>query len=499
MANRQLATAGVFWNVVQTLGERFFQTLVFFVVARLLDPTAFGLAAMAVAPAAVFTAVMQGASQVIVQDREASPAFISAAFWFNIVAGLALGVFVLMTSGPVSLLVHAPAVAPLMMATASVPLLAGLGAVSQGVMTRHFEFRMLAIRRTIGISVAGLACVVLAWLGYGAWSLVIQAILTPAVMSVVALLAGPVRVIEPFTGSEVRRVVRQSGLLCGSTALIQGNTRLSDLVVGYFAGPAGAGAFRLARTVVDLILSVTFTPLSNVLLPIFAKANENPERTLSMYVKIVVSCSLIFSGVEICTIFGAESFRMVFMGSSWPGLGWILILLAPLFPTMAISPSQPLLIARGRSGAVLWANFARLVASTICLAFGSKLAGVNGAAVGYTVCTYLALVSMLLFMRHEVPEMRAMLTLRVLVPQILALVVGLGGYLLALRLGLHPANIIQAVAALIVVLAIFAGCCLVLCRQELDVAIDVLPVPGGLKTKIRNVLRIFPKGLVHEL
>jgi PST family polysaccharide transporter len=108
MANRQLATAGVFWNIVQTLGERFFQTLVFFVVARLLDPTAFGLAAMAVAPAAVFTAVMQGASQVIVQDREASPAFIAAAFWFNIAAGVALGVFVLVTAGPISLLVHAP-------------------------------------------------------------------------------------------------------------------------------------------------------------------------------------------------------------------------------------------------------------------------------------------------------------------------------------------------------------------------------------------------------
>lgn len=490
MANRQLATAGVFWNVVQTLGERFFQTLVFFVVARLLDPTAFGLASMAVAPAAVFTAVMQGASQVIVQDREASPAFISAAFWFNIVAGLALGVFVLVTSGPVSLLVHAPAVAPLMMATASVPLLAGLGAVSQGVMTRHFEFRMLAIRRTIGISVAGLACVVLAWLGYGAWSLVIQAILTPAVMSVVALLAGPVRVIEPFTGSEVRRVVRQSGMLYGSSFLTQGNTRLSDLIVGYFVGPAGAGAFRLARTVMDLITSVTFTPLANVLLPIFAKANEEPERALRMYVKIVVSCSLIFAGVEICTIFGAEAFRAVFLGKSWPGLGWVLIFLAPVFPTMAISPSQPLLIARGRAGMVLWANFVRLVVSSTCLAVGSKLAGVNGAAIGYTVCTWLALGSMLIFMRREIPELKGMLTVRLLLPQALALAIGLGGYSWALSLGLRPANILQAGGALVVALAVFGGLILILCRRDLDVAIDVVPVPGKLKDKARKLLRL---------
>jgi hypothetical protein len=390
-------------------------------------------------------------------------------------------------------------VAPLMMATASVPLLAGLGAVSQGVMTRHFEFRMLAIRRTIGISVAGLACVVLAWMGYGAWSLVIQAILTPAVMSAVALLAGPVRVIEPFTGSEVRRVVRQSGLLCGSTALIQGNTRLSDLVVGYFAGPAGAGAFRLARTVVDLILSVTFTPLSNVLLPIFAKANENPERTLSMYVKIVVSCSLIF--------FGGGDLHDLRRGSLPHGVYGRELAGAGLGP----DPAGAAVSDHGHFSLAAFADrtraFGRGALGEFCPAgCQHRLSGHRQQAGrgewcggGYTVCTYLALVSMLLFMRREIPELRAVLTLRVLVPQLLALAIGLGGYLLALRLGLHPANIVQAVAALIVVLAIFAGCCLILCRQELDVAIDVLPVPGGLKNKIRNVLRIFPKGLAHEL
>jgi O-antigen/teichoic acid export membrane protein len=315
MSDRKIAASGVFWNVVQTVGERFFQTIVFFFVARLLQPTAFGLAAMAVAPAAVFGAVMQGASQVIVQEKDLTGTFETAAFWFNITAGLLLGLLIFVAAGPISELVRAPTIAPLMMATACVPFLSGLGAVSQGIMTRRFEFRMLAIRRTIGISLAGTACVVLAWLGFGAWSLVVQTILTAAVMSVVALFAERVRPFRVFSKAELSRVSRQSGLLCGSTALIQGNTRLSDLIIGYFTGPAGAGAFRLARTVIDLILSLTFTPLANVLLPIFAHAKEDPERALRMYAKIAISCSLIFSGVEICTIFGAECFRSVFLGS----------------------------------------------------------------------------------------------------------------------------------------------------------------------------------------
>lgn len=481
------------WSIIQTVGERFFQTVVFFFVARLLQPTAFGLAAMAIAPAAVFSAVMQGASQVVVQEKELTGAVEASAFWFNIGAGIVLSLLILVTAGPISEMVRAPAIAPLMMATACVPVVAGLGAVSQGIMTRRFEFRMLAIRRTIGITAAGLACVILAWMGYGAWSLVIQTILTTAVMSFVAIFTEPVRMFERFSKADLGRVARQSGLLCGSTALIQSNTRLSDLVVGYFAGPAGAGAFRLARTVIDLILSFTFTPLASVLLPIFAKTNEDPDRVINMYVKIVLACSLVFSGVEICTIFGAEAFRAVFLGSSWPILGWVLILLAPLFPTMCISPSQSLLIAFQRSGWVLAANAARLVASIACLAIGSRFLGVNGAAIGYTVCTYLALISMILFMRREIASLRGRLGIRVLIPQVLALITGLGGYLLALRLGLHPQNIVESVAALAIALAVFGTLCLVLCRPEIDITLDVLPAPARFKAKIRAFLTYFDR------
>jgi O-antigen/teichoic acid export membrane protein len=478
MSNRKIAASGFLWNIFQTVGERLFQTVVFFFVARLLEPTAFGLAAMAVAPAAVFAAVMQGASQIIVQDKTLTGAFEAAAFWFNIAAGIVLGLLIFIAAGPVSVLVHAPSIAPLMRATACVPVLAGLGAVPQGIMNRRFEFRLLAIRRTIGITIAGLSCIALAWLGFGAWSLVAQAILTSGVMSIVAVFAQPVRLFERFSLPELGRVARRSGLLCGSTALIQGNIRLSDLVVGYFTGPAGAGTFRLARTVIDLILSVTFSPLANVLLPIFARANEEPERALTMYVKIVLACSLVFSAVEICVIFGAQAFRATVLGTSWPALGTVLILLAPLFPTMCISASQPLLIARHRSGPVLWANAARLVASLTCVAVGSWLLGINGAAIGYTLCTYLALFGMILFMRHEIPALRPLFGMRVLIPQLLALMVGLGGYSFALMLGLHPENIVESGAALAIALLIFGTLCLLLYRAEVRSTFDLLPIPG---------------------
>ena len=475
MSNRRIAASGFLWNILQTVGERFFQTLVFFVVARLLQPAAFGLAAMAVAPAAVCAAVMQGASQVIVQDKTLTGAFESAAFWFNIITGVVLGLIIVVAARPVSGLVHAPSMAPLMAATGCVPLLAGLGAVPQGIMNRRFEFRMLAIRRTVGVTVAGLSCVALAWMGFGAWSLVAQAIMTAAVMSIVALFAQPVRIFEPFSKKDIGGVAHQSGLLCGSTALIQGNIRLSDLVVGYFVGPAGAGAFRLARTVIDLVLSVTFTPLANVLLPIFARSNEEPERAINMYLKVVLASSIVFSAIEICVIFGAQSFSELFLGSAWPTLGWVLILLAPLLPTMCISPSQPLLIARQRSGLVLSANAARLLMSTACVAVGSWYLGVNGAAIGYTVCTYLALIGMILFMRHEIPALRPAIGLRVLLPQFIALLVGMGGYRLTLSLGLQPQSVVQSVIALTVAMTIFGCLCFLLCRREIDIAMDMLP------------------------
>lgn len=85
------AAKGVLWSVVEGWGGQAISLIIFFLLARLLSPNAFGLLAMA----NVFWAFMnvfldQGFAQALIQCRKLEPEHLDTAFWTNVVIGVVL-------------------------------------------------------------------------------------------------------------------------------------------------------------------------------------------------------------------------------------------------------------------------------------------------------------------------------------------------------------------------------------------------------------------------
>ena len=92
MSLKKRAIEGLLWSVLEKWGAKATKLLVFTVLARLLEPEAFGIIALA----AVFIGLVnvlvdQGFADALVQRDSLEREHLDTAFWVNVVLGIVLG------------------------------------------------------------------------------------------------------------------------------------------------------------------------------------------------------------------------------------------------------------------------------------------------------------------------------------------------------------------------------------------------------------------------
>lgn len=477
----------MFWTLLQVFVERAMQTLVFFVAARLIGVVSFGIAAMAIAPSAICVGILQGASQGIIQRRTIESEFLATAFTITVLIGALLGVGVLFSAPILANFMGRPELASLMAATAIAPFAAGLGAVPDGILTKRLAFRLLALRRAAGVTVAGAVCLVLAIAGQGPWSIVVQSVLTVCVISSISLVASGWRPTFGWSGRAARDFGSFSGLVLTTNAAIQANIRLADLIIGYFAGPAAAGTFRLARTIIDLVTSISFNPLATVILPIFSRMKGSEQDQALRLVRIVSVCLLLFCGVAIGVAISARTFAEFTLGRGWSGLGPVLALLGLVYPTMAISsPTQSFMVAVGRPGVNVVSSLGQLVTNLSFIAVGAHW-GLLGASIAYVLRAYLAFIGMSIYLARLYSPVRADLARQLLPPLGVSLCTIVLSEIVRIEMDLEASNIAANTALLLLGLGSYFFVIRFIGKATLSDGISLLGMPPGVDRFFRRI------------
>lgn len=388
MAYSKVVLSGSAWTFAQTLIERGLQALVFFVVAKLLGPRDFGLAALAIALPAVWIATIQAFTQVIVQRVEVDDYYLSAAFWMAIATGLCLCIATIGLAPLVSDLLREPRLIGLMTLASISPVTFSIGVVAEGILLRRFSFRMLAIRRGVGLLLSAPVCIGLAINGYGAASIVINSVLTSAISGFVALAGCGWRPKFLLRRSETREIAESASYIMASQMIGQGNTRLCDILVGALLGASATGIFRVARTLLDLVVSLVFNPVTAVLLPVFSRISKDKLRAVIALEKVLLAALIILT-FPFIVLYTASSLMGLYFSAGWRDISPLLRVMAFILPTLAITiPTQSFMVAIGKSRTSLYLTLFDLAGTGVGIFAGSQY-GIMGAAIGYTIKAYM--------------------------------------------------------------------------------------------------------------
>jgi PST family polysaccharide transporter len=318
MGLKQEAVKGVVWSAAQKWGVRVITFLVTLILARLLSPDSFGL----VAYAAVFFTfvgifVDAGFSDAIVQFASLDREHLDTAFWISVISGtlLAFGSFV--ASNWIAVLFHEPRLGPIIRWLSPSFILSSLNSIQAALLRRNLEFRSLTIRSFISTLASGIVAVIMAFIGYGVWSLVAK-----------SLVAGTVSVITLWQVSKWRPSLRFSWrhfkeLFSFGVNIVGGDfvdflsTNADNFLIGYYLGSVSLGYYSLAYNLLITLTDLLVTVPNVVSFPIFSRIQNDIERLKSAFYEVTQLQSLIAFPVFLGLFAVAPEAARVLYGEKW--------------------------------------------------------------------------------------------------------------------------------------------------------------------------------------
>ncbi len=360
--------------------------IVALILARLLAPEDFGLAAMVLVFSSlvlVFSDLGLGAA--LVQARELSEDDRCTAFWVTVGSGTVFTVVAAALSPLIAAFYGEPEVASLCAVFSLVFIITSLGATQEALLVRNMRFRGLETRNMVA-SIAGAATgIAIALNDGGAWAIIGQQLAEASCGAVALWFASPWRPSLRASRESLRRLWAFSGWLVGHRLLYYVHRNADNILIGRFVGASALGAYTIAYNVMLVPFSRIAGPIQRVLWPAFAEMQAEPERIVAGWVRV----TRILGAIAIPALAGlvvvAPDFVDVVLGQRWHEAAPLIQALAWVGVLQAIQVlNVDILQARGRTSVLFRYMVGFTIAHVIAFVIGLQW-GVLGVAIAYAV------------------------------------------------------------------------------------------------------------------
>ncbi len=347
---------GTAWVIGQTIVERLTQIGIYFLVARLLGSSLFGQGTLSVAPALIAITVVQAYSQAISSEGLRGAANTTDIFLASLLFGL-LGALGCCVAGYfMAQAVGVPALVELTAFASLAPICTSLGTVAEGIIIRRQQYRAMALRRIIGIIIAGTGAVLLAFNGFGALAIAFQTVVTSLCSTIACLIAARWLPRRRPSVAGIVKAVRFSAPLMGSSGINMLTSRMSEMMLGSWLGPAASGQFRMAQSVVEIVSSVALAPVTSIFLPFLARAKDQAERTFGLNL-VARRATIVMAAIGLAGSIGSPGIYFVLPIAQWPDLATMISILTLGLPMSAfLSLFQTYFTAERRPSFALYVN-----------------------------------------------------------------------------------------------------------------------------------------------
>jgi O-antigen/teichoic acid export membrane protein len=382
--------SGLAWKVVSQVFRQLSRIVVVVILARLLTPAEYGLAAMVLVFSSlvlIFADLALGAA--LVQRRELSEEDRSTVFWTSVVAGTVFMLLGIAASWPVAAFYGEPEVQPLFAALSVSFLITALGTTQSALLNREMRFRSLELRMMAGTVAGGAAGIAVAVSGGGAWAIIAQQLAIAVVSTTLLWAFSPWRPRFTFSRASFRSLAGFSGNVFGTRVLFYANRNLDNLLIGRFLGAASLGAYAVAYNVMLMPLSRIAQPIVEVLFPAMSRIQEDRPRMAAMWLR----ANRMIGAISIPAMAGlmivAPEFVLTLFGERWEDAIPVIQILAWVGLLQSLQRlNSSVLQARDMTGTLLRYSLVVLFASVIAFVAGLNW-GIVGVATGYAISSTL--------------------------------------------------------------------------------------------------------------
>ncbi len=377
MIGQQTARSGALM-VAARLVSRVIDLGIMLILARLLTPVDFGLAAIAMTLVTILEATLElPLSQALVQLPQIEPHHFHTAFTISLLRGMLLCALCASLATPFARWYGHPELRPLILALSLAPAARGLQNPRLADYAKRLNFRYEFCFELTGKALAFLTAGLTAYLTRSYWAIALCTIVGPVSVSLLGYI---------FISYRPRLSLRDWQLFSGflgwislSQIIMALNFQSDQLLLGKLMPAARLGLFTTTNNLTSIPFSALFGPVQRPLLSAFALMRHDKTRLSASYQSAAAAVVTIGLPLLVGQAAVAQPLVTVLLGPQWasavPLFKWLSISLIPYLFGVLLTP---LSMALGQTHEIAWRNLVQLLVKLPLLIAGAVEYGFAG-------------------------------------------------------------------------------------------------------------------------
>lgn len=284
------------WSSVERFSVQGIQFAVMIIMARILTPADYGLVGMLT----IFIAISQslidsGFSQALIRKQNRTITDDSTAFYFNIAAGIILYLILFFCAPLIAEFYNQPILTPLTRAIGLGLIFNSLAVVQRAMLTVKLDFKTQAKASLTGAMISGIVGIVMAYKGFGVWSIVVQQVSNLALTTVMLWILSSWKPRLLYSWQSFRELFGFGSKLMLSGLLDTAYRNIYLIVIGKVYKASDLGYFTRAQQFSDLVATNFTGIIQRVTYPVLCNIQSDDERLGDVYRRLLkMTCYLMF-------------------------------------------------------------------------------------------------------------------------------------------------------------------------------------------------------------
>lgn len=271
-------TNSFIWSLAEKAGRYGITLLTSIVLARILGPEEFGVTAIVtvfITLANVF--VQNGFGFAIIQKKEATDKEFTFVLLFNVVVSIGIYLFIFIIAPFAEGYYEMDGLATIIRVMSLSVIVAAVGNIQQAYVSRRLEFKKLFISTFSAVMISGIVGVVMALIGCGVWSLVVQHLLYSVVSTIALAVSSDMKMERGVSFSECKDTLSLGWKFLLTSLIMTIGSEIRTLVIGKLYSPTDLAYVNKGQRLANAPMTVVQSSITAVMYPVLAKHQDRTE------------------------------------------------------------------------------------------------------------------------------------------------------------------------------------------------------------------------------
>lgn len=353
------------WKFAERITAQLVTTVVTIVLARLLDPSHYGLISIVtifITIANVF--VSDGFGSALIQKKDADALDFSSVLYFNF--GFSIVIYLI-------LYINAPLISaffgkeykqltPVLRVLGLRVILSGINSVQQAYISKNMIFKKFFGATITGTIISAIVGICMAYAGYGVWALVAQYLTNTTVDTVFLAFSLRATPLLKFSINRLRKLVGFGGRVLGLNLIITVYQEIRAILIGKYYTSEDLAYYNKSAQFPSLLITNINVSISSVLFPKFSQYQDESEKMKQLAKTSIATSFYVVAPLLLGLAAVSDTFVPVVLTEKWSACVPYLRLMClnSLFYTVN-STNMQIVKAKGRSDILLKLEIAKKI------------------------------------------------------------------------------------------------------------------------------------------